>query len=142
VPYITKENAKELHAKALERKRQLKAERELLAQNQDTTVQVASKLKAFEDRLTSALEVKVPPPPDDFQERRLARVRAQLEGIDSTIEAELSRKDGPDAQRLDRLAAASARLEEQERRLSDRSLPAVKRDNGIKKSAASSMLDP
>jgi hypothetical protein len=58
---------------------------------------------------------------------RLARVRTQLDGIDRAIDAELGRGEKLDPQKLDRLAAASSRLEEQERRLSNRSLPPTKR---------------
>jgi len=58
-------------------------------------------------------------PPAGHRERRLARVRRQLDRLDAMLLRE------KDAAKLDRLAAASAKLEEQERRLSDRSLPAV-----------------
>jgi hypothetical protein len=58
---------------------------------------------------------------------RLARVRTQLERLDALVTAELDRGDEADGQRVDRLVAASARLEEQERRLSGRSLPPTKR---------------
>lgn len=52
---------------------------------------------------------------------QLARVRAHLDRVDDM----LSRAD--DAQTVERLARARSALEEQERRLSDRSLPAVRR---------------
>jgi uncharacterized membrane protein YccC len=68
--------------------------------------------------------------PDTHPFARLARVRTQLDGVDDALALELKRGDKLDAQKLDRLAAASSRLEEQERRLSGRSLPAVRRDNG------------
>lgn len=54
-------------------------------------------------------------------ERRLARVRRQLDRLDAMLLRE------KDPAKLDRLAAASAKLEEQERRLSNRSLPATVR---------------
>jgi hypothetical protein len=58
---------------------------------------------------------------EKFQERRLVRVRKQLETIDGLIDAEMA--GDCDAARLDRLANAAIRLNEQERQLSNRSLP-------------------
>ena len=58
---------------------------------------------------------------EKFQEQRLVRVRKQLETIDGLIESEML-GDG-DAATLDRLASAAVRLNEQERQLSNRSLP-------------------
>ena len=61
---------------------------------------------------------------------RLPRVRTQLERLDALVSAELDRGNEADGQRVNWLVAASSRLEEQERRLSGRSLPPVSRDNG------------
>ena len=59
---------------------------------------------------------------DPYQLRRLNRVRKQLDLIDKQIE-EQAKKETPDGQTLNWLAAAQARLSEQERQLSNRSLP-------------------
>lgn len=53
---------------------------------------------------------------------RLVRVRRQLEAIDALLAAE-SLKKRPDAQYIDRLASATARLAEQERLLAGRPVP-------------------
>jgi hypothetical protein len=58
---------------------------------------------------------------DDFNAMRLVRVREQLTKLDAMIEAE------EDAQKLDRLASASAKLSEQERVLDGRPLPGSRR---------------
>jgi hypothetical protein len=55
----------------------------------------------------------------DYVSRRLARVRAQLDLVDSAIEKAI----GGDSKRLKELTEAQSRLEEQERRLSGRPLP-------------------
>lgn len=66
-----------------------------------------------------------PPTPDpfadDFTSQRLTRVRKQLERIDSMIETET------DPQKLDRLAAASMRLSDQEFALANRPKPGNRR---------------
>ena len=62
-----------------------------------------------------------PKPLDDFCEKRIARVRKQLERIDAMIAQET------DPQRLDRLASAQSRVSEQERILSGRPLPGSQR---------------
>lgn len=61
-------------------------------------------------------------PPDTFIRKRLARVRRQVELVDQAIEGEL-RKPDADGQRVDRLAAASMRLSDQEFALAGRSKP-------------------
>jgi hypothetical protein len=58
---------------------------------------------------------------DQFTAKRLERVRLQLERVDAMLAEET------DPARIDKLCAASSKLEEQERRLSDRSLPPVRR---------------
>ena len=58
---------------------------------------------------------------DDFIAQRLVRVRKQLDRIDAMIEEE------DDPQRLDRLAAASMRLSDQEFALSNRPKPGNRR---------------
>lgn len=69
------------------------------------------------------------PVTDSYLLQRLARVREQLRRLDDWISEELKAKtaDGqprqPDGQRIDRLAAASARLTEIERTLAGRPLP-------------------
>ena len=76
----------------------------------------------------------VPPiAPDSFTAARLARIRAQLEMIDSLIESERI------PQNLDRLAAASAKLSELERVLSDRPLPGSRRPSNPRRSRVGSV---
>jgi hypothetical protein len=65
-------------------------------------------------------------PPGSYLSRRLSRVRAQLDLVDTAIEREAS-KANPDGQHLNWLAAAQERLAEQERLLSDRPLPGSRR---------------
>ncbi len=60
--------------------------------------------------------------PDSFSNTRLMRIRKQLCLLDTAIEAELSEK-APDGQRVDRLAAASMRLNDQEFALANRPKP-------------------
>jgi hypothetical protein len=56
---------------------------------------------------------------DDYQLRRLTRVRQQLDMLDAAIRAELAKPE-PDGQRLNWLCAAQERLSEQERELAGR----------------------
>ncbi len=63
---------------------------------------------------------------EDFLARRLLRVRAQLDALDAEIEAEF-KKPEPDGQRIDRLAAASMRLNDQEFALAGRPKPGQRR---------------
>lgn len=72
--------------------------------------------------------------PDPFHSRTLSRVRAQMSRLLSLAEKE------SDPAKLDRLAAAFAKHEEVERRLSDRSLPAVRRVQDTPKSKASQLF--
>jgi hypothetical protein len=67
------------------------------------------------------------PPDTAFVSARLARVRAQLDRLDALISEQLDAGKELDPQAIDRLAAASSKFEEQERRLSNRSLPPTKR---------------
>ncbi len=67
----------------------------------------------------------IPLDSEEFRMRRLNRVRAQLERVDRMIERET------DPSRLDRLASAVARLNEQERQLSNRSMPPTLKANAI-----------
>ena len=62
----------------------------------------------------------------DFLNARLACVRAQLKLLDKAIQAELTGEE-PDGQRVDRLAAASMRLSDQEFALSNRPKPGNRR---------------
>ncbi len=59
---------------------------------------------------------------NEFEQRTLARVRLQLDKVYDAFMAECRRRK-PDAAKLDRLAAAQARLSEQERILSGRPMP-------------------
>ena len=104
---------------------------------------------AHEKRRQNARDKANPPPqqnpqcslqspqqsPDEFLATRLARVRRQLDMIDRLIEAERL------PQALDRLAAASAKLSEQERVLSDRPLPGSRRPPNPRRSRLGSAVD-
>lgn len=59
--------------------------------------------------------------PDSFVAARLARVRKQLDLVDSLLEKE------KDPQKLDRLASASMRLSEQERFYANRPAPGARK---------------
>ena len=71
----------------------------------------AEALERYYANLTKPLE------PDTYIEKRIARVRLQLNRIDEKLMTE----ENPQA--IDRLAAAAARLSEQERILAGRPLP-------------------
>jgi len=73
--------------------------------------------------------------PNSFTAARLDRVRAQLDMIDRLI------ADERIPQNLDRLAAASAKLAEQERVLSDRPLPGSRRPPNPRRSRLGSAVD-
>jgi hypothetical protein len=107
MPLITSANAREMAAKSRAAKIAYKAQRE-----EDRRI-------AAEARVKAEMEAKQLPA---YAERRLARVRKQLDMLDDEISAEL-RKKHPDGQRIDRLAAASSRLAEQERLLDGRPMP-------------------
>jgi hypothetical protein len=90
---------------------------------------VASRKAAAARR--SALAAFIPPEGvpqtgTDYVARRLARVRVQLDLLDERITEELQGKQ-PNGQRLNWLAAASGRLEEQEQKLSGRPGPGSRR---------------
>ena len=76
---------------------------------------------------TTPLATPLNPAVDAFMSARLARVRAQLDRLDALISEQLDAGKELDPQAIDRLAAASSKFEEQERRLSNRSLPPTKR---------------
>lgn len=82
----------------------------------------AEKIAAETARLLPATEATI----DRFTQDRLLRVRKQLEKIDRMLEEEL------DPAKIDRLASAASRLEEQERRLSNRSLPPTLKAGTVK----------
>lgn len=71
-----------------------------------------------------AVETATLDPSIDYTKRRLARVRLQLDRLDQMMMEER------DPQKLDRVASAIARLNEQERQLSNRSMPPVVRASG------------
>ena len=62
------------------------------------------------------------PVADEYQQRRLARVRRQLDDNDAHVDAELAKRQ-PDARRLKELVDAQIRLSEQERLLAGRPMP-------------------
>jgi hypothetical protein len=92
------------------------------------------------------LPIPPPPPPpfapqqpkplDDFCEKRIKRVRSQLERLDQMLVTE------DNAQAIDRIASASARLSEQERILSGRPLPGSQRPRLAKPTKVGSSVEP
>ena len=83
----------------------------------------AAKKAAIERANAAPSPVEIPfPTEDSFANRRLERVRAQLDLIDLAIENEAKLRQ-PDGQRLNWLASAQERLAEQERQLAGRPLP-------------------
>jgi hypothetical protein len=80
----------------------------------------ARRLKAVKPALRQPAVV-APVPLDPYLAARLARVRAQLDRIDEMMMNEV------EPPMLDKLAAASARLAEQERLLAHRPLPGSER---------------
>lgn len=85
----------------------------------------ARSVKVRAERKRLAAEAAAAPPPemptsvesDEYQRVRLARLRAQLDRVDGMLACE------KDTRKLRDLAAVAKDLEEQERRLSGRSLP-------------------
>lgn len=73
---------------------------------------------------------------EDFRRLRLARVRKQLLEIDRMMTEEI------DPAKLDRLASASIRLNEQERQLSNRSLPATIKSGNVKQARRTGPSSP
>ena len=81
---------------------------------------VEAKLSAKEERIVEALSVEVESQnAEKHRKLRLLRVRKQQERVDAMLLVET------DPAKLDRLASAAMRLNEQERQLSNRSLPPV-----------------
>lgn len=92
-------------------------------------------------RTTAGILATVQPLPDDaapdgYLRARLACVRAQLERVDAMLLTE------SDPQRLDRLAAASSRLAEQERVLAGRPAPGAYRPSAPRRRVESTPLLP
>ena len=106
-PFMDKERARAAAAKSLEVRRQNKLERE----EQHLAAQAILKAAAEQGKHAVA-------DADEYRLQRLKTVRAQLERLDEMI---LTCKD---PQKIDRLASASARLNEQEAQLSMRAKPA------------------
>ena len=115
-PLITSANARELQQLAVASRRKAKADRE-------AAVVAAIAASAIPATIQLPPQTKPPQEPiaDDFTNQRLLRVRLQLERIDAMIATE------DDPQRLDRLAAASMRLSDQEFALSNRPKPGNRR---------------
>ncbi len=77
---------------------------------------------------------------DEFRRTRLSRVRAQLNAVDKAIASELA--SDCDASKLDRLASAAMRLNEQERQLSNRSLPPTLKGETVKSRKPAANIEP
>ncbi len=106
MPLITAATAREYAAKALAaRKANRERQRNLDQRIADLTAKLAAIAPVSREELSG------------YPEERLRRVRKQLDRVDALILTEA------DPVKLDRLAAASMRLSEQERVLSNRPLP-------------------
>lgn len=107
VALFTSDNAREMARRSVEARRRYAEARRQREATREATV--------------AALLVAPAPSQDTYVERRLACVRAQLGRIDAMLLQET------DPQRLDRLAAACARLSEVERQLAGRPAPGAYR---------------
>jgi hypothetical protein len=74
-----------------------------------------------EENIAKANAIATLPPDEIYKNRRLVRVRKQLERLDDMMERER------DPQKLDRLASAQARLSVQEFALAGRPMPGSRR---------------
>jgi hypothetical protein len=128
---ITKENAREFAARGNAVKRELKRLREERLGKIDYLLDHAARIAKENDTLKTALAQATAEDQDIFRNRRLIRVRKQLDLIDQLIEDEMA-KDEPDAGKLDRMANSALRLNEQERQLSNRSLPPTLKAGTVK----------
>jgi hypothetical protein len=111
---FTPENARLMALRSAESRRRKKA---------------AEQLRQAEEQERIRQAAQNPLPSDAYVAQRLARVRAQLDRIDGMLLLEL------DPQRLDRLAAAAARLSEVERTLAGRPAPGAYRPSAPRRRA-------
>lgn len=116
---ITAANSRQMAAKSLEARRAAKQaalDREALLKRL---------IKAEEERLIKSAEASAQlpanAPEDDYLSERLGTVRKQIAGLDAMIEG------AADAQTIDRIASAIARLSELERLYAGRPLPGSRR---------------
>jgi hypothetical protein len=79
-------------------------------------------------KILAQAELMKPQPDKDYQQLRLMRVRMQLDRLDAWLLKET------DPAKCDRIAAAQARVYEQERQLSGRSLPPTQKPSAPAKS--------
>lgn len=114
------ESARLMAVKAVEARRKKAAEREAMRLNPPPVQPIAS----------------VSNPSADYEKKRLARVRKQLDKLDRMIEEEM------DPQKLDRLASAQSRLAKQEQELSGRPLPGSLRPSKAKSSPKQITTEP
>lgn len=91
-------------------------------------------LKRLREKALAADPAKENTEASEFRKLRLARVRRQIEMLDTLIEDELKKGEDCDPGKIDRLASAAARLNELERQHSNRSLPPVLKAEPAKKS--------
>ena len=119
-PYITKENAAQCARNAARARvaNNLRKKAERAAADRALIIHEENmRLKYLAQIATANASVPVVAAVDDYIGKRLGRVRLQIDQLDAMLLAER------DPQALDRLAAASARLSEQERILAGRPLP-------------------
>jgi hypothetical protein len=85
---------------------------------------VEAKLAAKDETLVKALTPEVEHfNAENYRKLRLLRARKMLDKLDEKIFRELDKEGDVDASALDRMASAALRFNEQERQLSNRSLP-------------------
>jgi hypothetical protein len=128
---FTPETARLLAARGIEARRANTAKRNDRLKQIDTILKYAAEACEENVRLKAALIAAKPEESEEFRNKRLSRVRKQLDLIDQLIEDEMA-KDEPDAGKLDRMANSALRLNEQERQLSNRSLPPTLKANSVK----------
>lgn len=135
---ITKENAREFAARGNAVKKELKRLREERLSKIDYLLDHAARMAKENDSLKSALAQVTAEDSEIYRTKRLSRVRKQLDLVDGMIEQEI------DPSKLDRLASAQSRLSEQERQLSNRSLPPTLKASATprKKPSSSSAPEP
>jgi hypothetical protein len=114
---FTAETARILAARGVAARKANAVKRHERLKHIDAILAHAAKVCEENETLKTALRDAQPEQDEVYRNKRLSRVRKQLELVDGMIEVET------DAAKLDRLASAASRLNEQERQLSNRSLP-------------------
>ena len=100
-------------------------------------MQEAREMMAFAGKAIVAVAAK----PDDFVDRRLVRVRRQLQRLDRQLDDALE-AEPLDGRLLNDLAAAQSRLADQEQRLAGRPLPGSRRPGKERQRRVDTSIEP